>query len=148
MINTALCGNDLESSFTPHTSRKMTTDEAHHPASALDGVHPPTTLIDWDIISRRAAFDALLESRNVAVPPQKDVIATDFHHKTEDDHQLLLRWYQKDSTPRNAEPGPAILYLHGGGTICGSVDAYRGIVSSYVSVTGIPFLCVDYRTGA
>lgn len=46
--------------------------------------------------------------------------------------------------PERAEPGAAILFLHGGGYGLGSAKAYRGFVSQIVSRTGIPALAIDY----
>lgn len=46
--------------------------------------------------------------------------------------------------PRHAEPGRAILFLHGGGYVQGSATAYRGFVSQIVSRTRIPALVIDY----
>ncbi len=40
--------------------------------------------------------------------------------------------------PRQAEPGQAILFLHGGGYVLGSAKAYRGFVSQIVSRAQIP----------
>ena len=49
-------------------------------------------------------------------------------------------------TSRTARtPGPAVLYLHGGGMISGSVAIYDGPVSRYVSNSGVSMLAVDYR---
>src|ERR1700684_3576288 len=42
--------------------------------------------------------------------------------------KILLRWYEKDG----AAPGAAVLYLHGGGMIMGSVALYDGPVAQYV----------------
>jgi len=46
--------------------------------------------------------------------------------------------------PARAEPGRAILFLHGGGYGLGSAKAYRGFVSQIVSRTGVPALVIDY----
>jgi acetyl esterase/lipase len=46
--------------------------------------------------------------------------------------------------PAQAEPGQAILFLHGGGYGLGSAEAYRGFVSQIVSRSGIPALIIDY----
>jgi len=54
---------------------------------------------------------------------------------------ILLRWYVKNG----AAPGAAVLYLHGGGMIMGSVALYDGPVARYVSNSGVPILSVDYR---
>lgn len=46
--------------------------------------------------------------------------------------------------PARAEPGRAILFLHGGGYGLGSAKAYRGFVSQIVSRTGVAALVIDY----
>jgi epsilon-lactone hydrolase len=46
--------------------------------------------------------------------------------------------------PREAGPGRAILFLHGGGYVQGSAKAYRGFVSQIVSRARIPALVIDY----
>ena len=47
-------------------------------------------------------------------------------------------------SPQHAEPGQAILFLHGGGYVLGSAKAYRGFVSQIVSRARIPALVIDY----
>ncbi len=39
----------------------------------------------------------------------------------------------------------AILYLHGGGLVVGSIKAHRGIVAKFVKGSGVPALVIDYR---
>jgi len=46
--------------------------------------------------------------------------------------------------PARASRGEAILFIHGGGYVLGSAQAYRGFVSQIVSRTGIPALVIDY----
>src|ERR1700754_2388415 len=46
--------------------------------------------------------------------------------------------------PQQAEPGRAILFLHGGGYVQGSAKAYCGFVSQIVSRARIPALVIDY----
>jgi acetyl esterase/lipase len=75
-------------------------------------------------------------------PAVADVESKDFHTKTDDGHEMILRWFtKKGSTP----PGSAILYSHGGGMIALTIDNYDEAVKRYVSRTGVPFLMVDYR---
>ncbi|WP_044559164.1 alpha/beta hydrolase [Azospirillum sp. B4] len=40
--------------------------------------------------------------------------------------------------------GQAILFIHGGGYVMGTAQAYRGFVSQIVSRSGIPSLVIDY----
>ena len=58
-----------------------------------------------------------------------------------DGTSLEVRWY------KNAElnPASAVVYLHGGGMICGNLDIYDPLISSYVATTGVPMLAVEYR---
>jgi acetyl esterase/lipase len=65
----------------------------------------------------------------------------DFAAKSADGTPVKLRWYEK----KGGAKGPAVLYLHGGGMILGSVDTYDSVVRSYVSRSGVPMLSVDYR---
>nr|WP_218829527.1 alpha/beta hydrolase [Rhodococcus sp. 06-1059B-a] len=51
------------------------------------------------------------------------------------------RWY----LPESAGDGSAVIYVHGGGMICGSVAIYDRFLRYYVQLTGVPFLAVDYR---
>lgn len=46
--------------------------------------------------------------------------------------------------PAHAEPGRAILFLHGGGYVQGAAEAYRGFVSQIVSRVQAPALVIDY----
>jgi len=48
------------------------------------------------------------------------------------------------STP-GVDPGRAILYLHGGGYVIGSIATHRGLVSRLTSATGSRALSVGYR---
>ena len=56
--------------------------------------------------------------------------------------EILVRWYRKEGA---ASPGSAVVYYHGGGMVCGSVDLNDRLVSKYVEATVVPILSVDYR---
>jgi len=106
-------------------------------AAMADTVPPPV----GDVNSRRQAIDTVMAQTAAAQPMPADVKSTDFKVETADGSQILARWYVKDGAP----PGPAVLYLHGGGMIAGSVALYDGPVARYVSNSGVPMLAVDYR---
>jgi acetyl esterase/lipase len=74
-------------------------------------------------------------------PMPTDVKTTDFKATMDDGAQVLLRWYVKDGVGAES----AVVYLHGGGMISGSVEIYDGPVSRYVSSSGVSILAVDYR---
>ena len=95
---------------------------------------------DWQAV-RRTASAGLAYMASIT-PPSPGVSTTSFTARTTDGQaEIELRWY----TTRNATPGPAVLYTHGGGMLAGSVDLYDELVCWYVSQSGVPFLAVEYR---
>jgi acetyl esterase/lipase len=107
-------------------------------AAAMTDVTPPPV---GDVKSRRPVLEAIMAETASAQTMPTDVKSTDFHTTAVDGADVLLRWYAK----QDATPGPAVLYLHGGGMISGSVAIYDGPVSRYVSNSGVSMLAVDYR---
>ncbi|MFI5588412.1 alpha/beta hydrolase [Amycolatopsis sp. NPDC051758] len=102
-----------------------------------DAPHPAV----GDVATRRIALEAMMAETAALQPTPADVTTTDFHAVARDGTKVLLRWYAKDG----ATPGPAALYLHGGGMILGSVALYDAPIARYVSASGVPMLAVDYR---
>ncbi|MEO6091099.1 MAG: alpha/beta hydrolase [Umezawaea sp.] len=103
----------------------------------VDAPHPAV----GDVATRRVVLEAMMAQTAALQPTPADVTTTDFHAVAEDGAKVLLRWYAKDG----AAPGPAALYLHGGGMILGSVTLYDAPIARYVSASGVPMLAVDYR---
>ncbi|WP_404479927.1 alpha/beta hydrolase [Novosphingobium sp. BL-52-GroH] len=56
---------------------------------------------------------------------------------------IPLRLYEPPAGRR--EPGPAILFFHGGGWVIGDLDTHDGICRHLVALTGWPLVAVDYR---
>ncbi|WP_375479804.1 alpha/beta hydrolase [uncultured Jatrophihabitans sp.] len=110
-------------------------------AAAMHGLPKAQALPVGDVGGRRTALKAIQHRIAALHPMPSDVDVDDFHIQAEDGSLLLLRWYNK----RGAEPGPAALYVHGGGMILGSVDLYSGLVAKYVSLSSVPMLAVEYR---
>ena len=50
---------------------------------------------------------------------------TEHELATADGATIRLRWYARKTAP--GEPGPAALYLHGGGMISGHIDLFNGL---------------------
>lgn len=95
-----------------------------------------------DVASRRSTLNAMLEwANNEAQPIAADVETVDYEVTVADGTVLLARWYHLPSSDSRA----AVLYLHGGGMILGSVPIFDGPVSRYVAGTGVPMLSIDYR---
>ncbi|MFA0810229.1 alpha/beta hydrolase [Microbulbifer epialgicus] len=94
-----------------------------------------------DVYTRRETGESILKAVHGSHPMPHDVTWDDFLVKGPNKSSLLLRWYQK----ANSTPGPAVLYMHGGGLIYNNVGIYDWLVARYVSDSGVPFLSVDYR---
>lgn len=69
------------------------------------------------------------------------IVMTRYETTREDGYSLKLRWYTR---PGGAN-GPAVIYIHGGGMISGSLDIYDPLIRQYVASTGVPMLAAEYR---
>lgn len=96
---------------------------------------------DDDARALRALIDSALIEPGLACAPSPDVIREDVQIVTHDGVRLAARW----CTRRDSRPGSAVLFLHGGGLIAGSMKAYDLYVAQHVQWTGVPILAVDYR---
>ncbi len=110
-------------------------------AAAMAGSTPPPV---GDVATRRMILEGVIAHAGDAQPRPADVTMTDYHAKAEDGTPILLRWYTKDGSTAT-EPGPAAVFLHGGGMILGNVTLFDTTVARYVSSSGTPILSVDYR---
>jgi acetyl esterase/lipase len=105
------------------------------------GGPPPAPPVGY-VAGRRVALDAMLAYfNNQAQPVDSKVDIFDHSVTTPDGATLLARWYRLPSSDSRA----AVLYLHGGGMIAGSVPIFDGPVSRYVARTGVPMLSLQYR---
>ncbi len=111
-------------------------------AAAFEQNGPPPAPPAGDVATRRVALDAMLEYfNNQAQPVAGEIDISDHQVVTPDGATLLARWYRQPSS----ETAAAVLYLHGGGMILGSVPIFDGPVSRYVARTGVPMLSLEYR---
>ncbi len=109
-------------------------------AAAAEAGGPVPVTPRGDAIAMRDVFNARVQQADAAEPDSPSVQTAD-HTLPVADGEILVRWYTKDGSA----PGSAVVYYHGGGMVCGSVDLYDRLVSKYVEATGVPFLSVDYR---
>lgn len=104
--------------------------------------HPPAAVPargDWKAL--KESSDTFYVNLNQYIPHRDDVQRCDYTCTSNDGAEIRLRWYHK----AKIHLGSAIVYVHGGGRIAGSVDLYDAIVANYVHQSGVPFLSVDYR---
>ncbi|MBS1881574.1 MAG: alpha/beta hydrolase [Actinobacteria bacterium] len=96
-----------------------------------------------DVAARRLSTAPWIERLLGSKPIPADVERSDLHCRSHDGEEPRLRWYRKRGD--HPAPGPAALYIHGGGMILGTIEDYDGQVAGYVAETGVPMLSVDYR---
>src|SRR6185437_14509355 len=110
---------------------------------AITADAPPRTPAprdDWRTLREQGeAGLALIDS---LLPEREEVKWVDHTISSYDRDPISARWYEPS---RDGTAGPAVLYLHGGGMIMGSVAGYDRLVAGYVADSGVPFLSVDYR---
>jgi acetyl esterase/lipase len=111
-------------------------------AAAVESSGPPPRPPVGDVDGRRAALNPMLDHFNnqVQTPPD-DLEISDHQIPAADGTELLARWYRRPS----GGSGSAVLYLHGGGMIVGSVPIFDGPVARYVSRSGVAMLSLQYR---
>lgn len=114
--------------------------EALAPFTPPPGSTPPPA---GDVAARRAMLEGIFRYADTTHPHPDDVTITEHELATADGARIPLRWYARKDTP--GEPGPAALYLHGGGMIAGHAEMFDGYVSRYVSASGTPILSAGYR---
>ena len=114
-------------------------------AEAARTAPPPAARGDWKTL--RATTDGLMTMLAERAPKFADVETKKLSLETKDGAAIELRWYTKkgagDATHGTA--GPAVVYAHGGGIICGNLDMYHPVISQYVHDSGVPFLAVEFR---
>lgn len=94
-----------------------------------------------DALGLRALVDPTMLQTFQSLPDATAVTTSTVTTASNDGAEVELRWYLPDA----ASTGAAIIYAHGGGMICGSVDIYDRLMRYYVQRTGVPFLAVGYR---
>ncbi|RYE39756.1 MAG: alpha/beta hydrolase [Hyphomicrobiales bacterium] len=94
-----------------------------------------------DPLALRGITNQTLATVFANLPPAPEVKVADFEAISADGTAVPLRWYTRGTD----KLGSAIVYVHGGGMISGSVDVYEPLIRYYVHLTGVPFLAMDYR---
>jgi acetyl esterase/lipase len=95
---------------------------------------------DWPAV--RKAASAGLAYMATLTPAATGVTTTSYETQTLDgEEEIELRWYARTGT----STGSAVIYIHGGGMLGGSIDLYDELVSWYVAQTGVPFLSAGLR---
>lgn len=100
---------------------------------------PPPPPPRGDALALRASLDPLMEA--MKGPDCPGIERRSFQIKSFDGAMIPVRWYSKPGS----HPGSAVLHIHGGGMICGSLELDDNVTAGLVAATGVPMLAVDYR---
>jgi acetyl esterase/lipase len=102
----------------------------------------PARRDDWKTL--RANHDAASPFFTAALPEHPEVSRADYSATSHDGFPVALRWYVPEGHNRT-QAGPAVVFLHGGGMIMGSVQQSDPFAAAYAADSGVPVLAVDYR---
>ncbi len=107
------------------------------------GLSKPLPAGDWagrraSSAARQVKLEKLLAKIS---PPPSDVEISNYTCPRPDGSILPLRLYRKCGSRSLA----LIVYVHGGGMIMGTVDAYDSVCAKYASFADVAILSVDYR---
>lgn len=94
---------------------------------------------DWARL--RETADTGLALLAAGIPDVPGVDRTDIELPGYQGAKIAARLYRKVGS----DPGSALLYIHGGGMVAGSMELYDRVPASYVAESGVPMLSVDYR---
>lgn len=97
---------------------------------------------DWEGL--RAFADGSSEALEATIPAHASIGRRDCTMTSYDGAEITARWY---TDPRRGDVGggSAVVYVHGGGMIMGSVQGSDRSVAGYVADSGVPMLAVEYR---
>ena len=112
-------------------------------AAAIATTHipppPPGSIAERRIFADNAFGEFLRATR----PPLAQKVTQAIHYtKAPDDHDVPI-FHFSARKPRASKPESAILYLHGGGMIMGSVPVLSPLISDMVVSTGLDCFAVE-----
>jgi acetyl esterase/lipase len=125
---------ELDAEFLAEVTAKFVSGEMTLPQAAARD--------DWKAL--RASGEASLAELEAHLPQHPDVSRSDYCAVSHDGAAVGLRWYAPAGHDP-AVPGPAAVYLHGGGMVLGTVELHDRWVAAYPAESGVPLLAVDYR---
>ncbi|WP_104197245.1 alpha/beta hydrolase [Cryobacterium sp. M15] len=98
-----------------------------------------------DLVARRQQYEAVGQVAAQASPPA-DVTREDVLLRNGTTGEgLRLRIYRPPESPIGSAPGPAVLYLHGGGMIMGGIETDDVYAAALAAEAGLIVVAVEYR---
>lgn len=128
--------------LTPITNKIKLDGEIERAFMKFLGSHAPIQKFEEGTPKELTEYlDQLYINMNDHWPANAQIRRQNFETKAADQSEVKMRWY----TPEDiAAESPAVVFIHGGGHVAGSVDLYDRVVANYVQRSNVPFLSVEY----
>lgn len=98
---------------------------------------------DYELTSARSEYRRTLERTDISPPAVGDIFETAIPGPG---GSLRLRWYRPAPGPDDRPgPRPAILFMHGGGCVVGSIDTHDTLARTLCHDTRATVISLDYR---
>src|SRR5437588_11561551 len=117
-------------------ARQLTSEAADLLASSLESGRPNAHLLPVEEARRHYEADL------AAVGPGEEVAVVRDHRVPVDGGEIALREFRPA-----ARTSPAVLYLHGGGWLLGSIASHQAVCRRLANASGAAVFSVDYRRG-
>jgi len=99
-----------------------------------------------DVFELRSSIEDILRAAFRLQPTPESIQQTRFAVTSADGTEIpLVRFATAAQAAPGREPGPAVLFAHGGGMVCCSVDIFAPEIARHAHAAGVPFWAVDYR---
>ncbi|KAI1469114.1 Alpha/Beta hydrolase protein [Daldinia caldariorum] len=93
----------------------------------------------------RESNDTFMRTMFAQFEPVPSVVRTKYTTKSYDGAEIDVYRYATEEHNSSKTPLPAVLHIHGGGMMGGSVDIFARYINNLVDRTGIQFFAVEYR---
>lgn len=110
-----------------------------------DAINGPPVPTFTNALDLRNFANSVLPFQMAGYSPNEDIETTIISIKGGDGHEILITLFTSPKALASNESQPAILYIHGGATIAGSVAAFAPLIRNYAALSGFPIFAVDYR---
>jgi len=93
----------------------------------------------------RSSTNTILASIAGLLPPMSEVTETILHFNAKDGASIPIHRLTPPAAKSQNTPQPAIIFVHGGGMVSGSVELFKPSAKYFAAETGIAVFSVGYR---
>lgn len=114
--------------------------EAMKPVLAAQAANPPPPMTD-PLVMRKAVNPGL--EHLLGLIPEVPGIGHEVHHASASDgYSIAVHRFFKEGVDKTT---PALVHIHGGGTVMGNVDMHVRYLKKFASESGLQIFSVEYR---